>query len=255
LAWSRLEVVKCARRRKRKVTTMRMLLCAVTLLTVTAPSAFAGFEGNIVLAPPGCEDQGQCVLQFDLRYTDPQGVVWMAAAKDKTDGASIPPWAQPLIGKPFDKSYIKAAVIHDHYCDRHVRPWRQTHRAFYDALVDQGLPVAKAKVMYFAVYLGGPKWVDLISGKSCGKNCIFKVDLDIAVGMASSKVTTVARPAEYDTPGFALAVSDTDKYIAERGGDVSLEELEARAKKLRPDDFYYLHGASVTLDELGPARQ
>jgi hypothetical protein len=103
------------------------------------------------------------------------------ACREARRSATIPSWARPFVGGPFDPSYIKAAVIHDHYCDRHVRPWRSTHRAFYDALIALGLDTAKAKVMYYAVYLGGPKWVKLIPGKPCGSGiaCINNVKIDM----------------------------------------------------------------------------
>jgi hypothetical protein len=49
--------------------------------------------------------------------------------------------------------------FHDHYCykENHVRGWRQTHKAFYYALNTLGVPALKAKIMYAAVYLGGPE--------------------------------------------------------------------------------------------------
>lgn len=96
--------------------------------------AFSEFIGPFVLGPNGCEDKGLCTLSYDFKYKDPKGNEWQADAKDKTDGASIPPWAQPIIGKPFDSQFVKAAAIHDHYCVRQVRPWRQTHQVFYDVL-------------------------------------------------------------------------------------------------------------------------
>jgi Protein of unknown function (DUF1353) len=39
-----------------------------------------------------------------------------------------------VIGKPFDPSYLPAAVIHDNYCSRKVRSFLATHRVFYDML-------------------------------------------------------------------------------------------------------------------------
>ena len=104
------------------------IVAGVIAWTLISSSAAAQFIGNLELNPPGCQATGQCTLGSDLRYTDPNGLTWQAAAGNRTDGASIPFWAQPIVGAPFDESYIKAAVIHDHYCDRHVRSWRATHR-------------------------------------------------------------------------------------------------------------------------------
>lgn len=232
---------------------MRHIMPLAWLLAVAVIGpANAQFTGKFELGPPGCEEKGLCTLTYDLRYADPNGVVWLAAAKDKTDGASIPAWAQPFVGKPFDTSYLKAAVIHDHYCDRHVRPWRQTHRVFYDGLVELGVSGIKAKLMYFGVYLGGPKWVELIPGKKCGQNCIFKFDPKISLqGGASAPgeaaTTIMARPADYASQGFAVQMQETEKLLNEHGDKIDLQFLEARARQIRPDDFYYKHGDSVEL--------
>jgi hypothetical protein len=211
--------------------------CAMTLLTIGPTKA--QFSGKFELGPPGCEDKGLCTLTYDLRFKDPQGLEWLAAAKDTTDGASIPPWAQPFIGKPFDKSFIKAAVIHDHYCGRHVRPWPQTHHVFYDGLIDQEVDIGKAKLMYYAVYLGGPKWLELIPGKNCGHNCTFKVDIGALFPAEIGKNPLMTRVASYNEPGFSDELKAVEKLIKENGDKVDLEFLERRAERLRPNDLFY----------------
>lgn len=221
------------------------LACVLTALLLSP--AKAQFSGNFDLSPQGCEGTGKCILKYDLRYKDPKGVEWLAAANDTTDGASIPSWAQPFVGDPFDKSYIKAAVIHDHYCDRHVRSWRTTHRVFYDALLELGVDSAKSRLMYYAVYLGGPKWVELIPGKSCGKNCLFKVELPGVVGAEPVQKPILTRSASYDQPGFATELQEVEKLIAQHGDKVDLEFLERRAESVRPNDFYYKNGDKVSI--------
>jgi Protein of unknown function (DUF1353) len=203
-----------------------------------AASALAGFSGSLVFTPKGCEKTGHCSLTYDLKYRDPNGIEWQADAKDKTDGASIPKWAQPIIGKPFDKRFTKAAAIHDHYCDRHVRPWRQTHRVFYDALIDTGVSTAHAKIMYYGVYLGGPKWTTLIKGKPCGS--------DVCVNVAP-QIVLRQREAAYDAAGFQGELAAAKKLIKAKP-DISLEELEKLAQTQRPGDFFYAHGDTVLVD-------
>ena len=36
----------------------------------------------------------------------------------RSDGATIPRPLWPIIGKPLDAEYLRAAVVHDYYCDR-----------------------------------------------------------------------------------------------------------------------------------------
>jgi hypothetical protein len=206
---------------------------------VSAAAVRAQFEGDLVLEPPGCEKAGQCISKNALRFTDSKRVVWEAKAGLKTDGASIPPIFQPIIGDPFEREFIKAAVIHDHYCDRHVRPWRQTHRVFYEGLVDQGVPVAKSKVMYYAVYLAGPRWVKLIPGKNCGPNC---TNVFFRGGTA---LGYKVRAAQYDRPGLKEELDELTKVLTANPDSLSLEDLEKRADAQAPNDFYLLSSDSV----------
>lgn len=201
------------------------------------PAASAQFSGTFELSPTGCEEKGLCTLTYNLKYEDPKGIEWQADAQDETDGASIPPWAQPIIGKPFDSQFIKAAAIHDHYCVRQVRPWRQTHRVFYDALLEVGVDDIKAKIMYYAVYLGGPKWVKLTPGKNCGKSCInsFK----------SGASAIQSRAADYDSTGFTEDLQQVEQLLIKSNGMISLGDLEKRAQIKRPNDFYFQNGDVV----------
>lgn len=205
----------------------------IAAIAILSSSAFGQFSGTFELSPAGCQAKGECKLSFDLQYKDPKGVVWQADAKDKTDGASIPPWAQPFVGNPFDPQFVKAAAIHDHYCVRQVRPWRQTHRVFYDALLEQGVDTAKAKLMYYAVYLGGPKWVKLVPGKNCGGGCLNSIGT-LKSGMQS-------RPADFNRPGFAEDLKEVEKLLSTPGASLSLGDLEKRAQSKRPNDLFYRH--------------
>ena len=48
--------------------------------------------------------------------------------------------------------------MHDYYCDVQTKPWQEVHRMFYDASLFGGVSKIKAKLMYAAVYYGGPRW-------------------------------------------------------------------------------------------------
>jgi hypothetical protein len=224
--------------------TLSISLIAAAL---TLTPARAEFIGTLEFIPAGCEAGGACTIKNDFEYKDPAGVRWQTKAQDKTDGASIPSWAQPFVGDPFTKEYIKAAVIHDHYCDRHVRPWRQTHKVFYDALLESGVSPARAKLLYYAVYLGGPKWVELIPGTGCGANCVFKVETNGAFGNANQEKTIISRPARYGDPAFAAELKEVEKLINEGGDKVDLDYLQKRAEKIEPNDFYYKNPDKVTI--------
>lgn len=101
-----------------------------------------------------------------MAYVDPAGQEWLAPVGTKTDGASIPTIFLSLAGDRFEREYLNAAVVHDAYCDRRnkgqasyqTRPWCAVHRMFFEALIAGGAAPAKAKLMYAAVWMGGPRW-------------------------------------------------------------------------------------------------
>lgn len=107
-------------------------------------------------------------LAAPLGFTDAGGTVWTAPRATLTDGASIPPVFVPLIGAPRSPEFLAAATLHDAYCGAgneglvqyRARSWEDTHRMFYDSLRAAGVSAMKGKVMFAAVYLGGPRWDD-----------------------------------------------------------------------------------------------
>lgn len=105
-------------------------------------------------------------LAQELTFVDKGERVWIAPKGILTDGASIPPAFVSVVGRPTDPRFAKAAAIHDSYCGIgnegttyfHTRPWKDTHRMFYEALRVGGAPEKTAKTMFAAVYMGGPRW-------------------------------------------------------------------------------------------------
>jgi Protein of unknown function (DUF1353) len=170
---------------------MRRIMLVGLILLAWPLNANAGqFVGTLKFMPDGCEAIRDRHLVYDFGYIDSNGVGWESSANDKTDGATIPSWAQGVIGTPFEADFIRAAVIHDHYCDRNVRTWRETHWVLYDALLAGGVSAIKAKVMYYGVLIGGPKWVTLIPGEPCkvGQMCIKHIETGITI--PNSKLLT-----------------------------------------------------------------
>lgn len=101
-----------------------------------------------------------------LDFIDGNGRNWHAPEKSLTDGASIPEIFVPLVGFPNEPRFVNAAALHDAYCGigneagpvYHAKTWQEVHRLFYDALVASGTASVKAKIMFAAVWIGGPRW-------------------------------------------------------------------------------------------------
>lgn len=102
----------------------------------------------------------------EIEFVDARPNKWVAPSGTLTDGASIPKMFFKTIGTPRSREFLNAATLHDAYCgvgnetlpQYHSDIWQNVHRMFYDALRVDGTPAVKAKIMYAAVYLAGPRW-------------------------------------------------------------------------------------------------
>src|ERR1041384_2616854 len=97
-------------------------------------------------------------LLTELRYTDPQGEVWVAPIGSVVDGASIPRYLWSIMGGPFEGQYRNASVLHDVAYGQRKRPWRDCDRMFYYAMRCSGVGATEAKTMYYALYKFGHHW-------------------------------------------------------------------------------------------------
>lgn len=221
---------------------LRTAVFWMLLIAHLSPVCASQFTGELKLLPEGCQytKDRKCQLGSMLTFKSPDGLVWQTdiwkagnLESGTTDGASIPKWAQPIIGDAYDPSFLKAAIIHDHYCykENRVRPWLKTHRMFYYALIDLGIDKVKAKTMYFAVFTFGPHWRDVVDGEKCGENCIKTV---APSGLVSEESQLNAQSSITTTNNFKAAV--------EADPGMSLEEVEAYAKAIKPKDFYIGQG-------------
>jgi len=102
-----------------------------------------------------------------LEFVDASGRRWRAPAGTLTDGASVPRIFTSIVGSPTAPEFVNAAVMHDAMCGVgntdlpgfHDATWEATHRMFYEGLRVGGTEDPRAKVMFAAVYLGGPRWL------------------------------------------------------------------------------------------------
>ena len=129
---------------------------AGTIERTKPPSTWGYFSGPIETR---WEADGRTMtLLNELRYTDPKGVVWIAPAGSRVDGASIPRALWPFFGGPFEGKFRNASVLHDVAYDQKTRPWQQVDRMFYDAMRCSGVGSVQAKTFYYALYRHGRHW-------------------------------------------------------------------------------------------------
>jgi len=152
-------------------------------------------------------------LLSELRYADPQGVVWIAPAGSQVDGASIPRYLWSIMGGPFEGKYRNASVLHDVAYEQHNRPWQDCDRMFYNAMRSSGVSAVEAKTMYYALYKFGRHWKFPIKR---GKPVKYEGEL-------------VARAEQIPRaiPVNPTQVSEARDWI--RSADPSLDQIEQRA--------------------------
>ena len=108
------------------------------------------------------KDGRNVMLLVDLVYTDPDGVKWSVPKGQDGgsvfNGASIPAIFWNTVGSPWTGQYRNASLVHDYYCQNHLRPWRDVHRMFYYGCLAGGVRPSRAKIMFAAVFAQGPRW-------------------------------------------------------------------------------------------------
>lgn len=176
--------------------------------------------GGFIDSPPLMEwlDDGRHMrLKKPFSYVEDAGRVWSVPAEAVVDGASIPRVFWSLIGGPFEGLYRNASVVHDYYCDTGTRPWRDTHRVFYEAMRCSGVGSIRAKTMYYAVYRFGPRW-------AIGPSAVAE-----SFGVAS---TASPVPAPLPVEQFDAASFEADARLI-LSGDLDIHEIEFLAERRR----------------------
>ena len=155
-------------------------------------------------------------LLSELRYTDPNGDVWIAPAGSKVDGASIPRSLWSFMGGPFEGKYRNASVLHDVAYEQHKRPWQDCDRMFYNAMRCSGVSAVEAKTMYYSLWRFGHHW---------------RVPIKRAKPLKPPEVADVEEQYPRAIPVDTADVDAARDWI--RSADPSLDQIEHRASESR----------------------
>jgi len=116
----------------------------------------AGFSGSPEIK---MLDNGRDIkLLKEFRFYDSTGLIWSVPSGTTVNGASIPRPLWSVVGGPLTGKYRRSSIIHDYFCDIQTRPAYMVHRAFYEAVLSEGLGLQKARSMLAAVVFLGPQW-------------------------------------------------------------------------------------------------
>lgn len=145
-----------------------ILICTILLFFVSCNHKNGTFSPTCITLKE--KDELKELVDNNLIFTDYEGVKWTAPKGTLTDGASVPRLALPITDGRWNREFLKAAVVHDAYCQKEnkticpdqyqKRPWQKVHRMFYDACLAGGTQTLLAQIMYAAVWIGGPRWND-----------------------------------------------------------------------------------------------
>ena len=113
------------------------------------------FIGFPVTLPIKGEGPAQDVLLYDFGFMDSVGRLHWCFRGDISDGNSIPGWAKPLVGDPFENPW--PAYIHDSDYEHQQWPRDICDLAFREGLTVCQAPRWKRSVFYRAVRVGGAK--------------------------------------------------------------------------------------------------
>ena len=187
-----------------------------------SPNSFKGSVKAEWLTTPKPNDSFRDMKLLDtFGYVDPEGTSWDVPSGYVTNGASIPWGLWNIIGGPYDGPYRDAAVLHDYYCEKRLRPWDKTHKMYYDAALARGTTDNVASAMYAGLLLGGPRW-----GVAEGPSPVKRADaLSWLVPSAHAQGTPAAPP-----PPPAPPAKKGDEGLTTRGtpaNEAQKREFEA----------------------------
>jgi len=156
-------------------------------------------------------------LLTELRYTDPNGDVWIAPIGSVVDGASIPRYLWSIMGGPFEGKYRNASVLHDVAYGQHKRPWQDCDRMFYYAMRCSGVSAIEAKTMFYALYKFGHHWKFPIKR---GKPVKYE-------GQMVARAVARAEPIPRAIPVNPAQINEARDWISNT--DPTLDQIEHRA--------------------------
>lgn len=201
------------------------------------------------------------LVEEDLVFVDTKGYAWTAQVGTLTDGASVPRAALPVTNGRFDQRFLKAAVVHDAYCQEdnkdgptyQTKPWRTVHKMFHEGCLAGGTPKITAKLMYNAVLWFGPRWdepekaleripeADRRAGFAASKRWVEETDPSVEAieEDVENREQTIIAVTQLQYNGIK-ALEHGDRAVAEKAFH------EAEAKVMRgleeaPDDLMYLN--------------
>ncbi len=201
------------------------------------------------------------LVEVDLVFVDAKGNAWTAPVGTLTDGASVPRAGLPVTDGRFDQHFLKAAVVHDAYCQGEnedgpsyqTKPWRAVHKMFHEACLAGGTPKVTAKLMYNAVRWFGPRWdepekaleripeADRRAGFAASKRWIEETDPSVEAieEDVENREEMIMAVTQLQYAGI-MALQHADRTAAAKAFEEAEAKLTSGLEEV-PDDLMYLN--------------
>lgn len=169
-------------------------------------------------------------------YTDSKGQLWKVPEAYLSNGATIPRELWNIVGPPMSSRYVRAAVIHDYFCETQDRPWEEVHNMFLEAAVASGTDLSEAKLLYAGIVAFGPRWE--VRNADAGKPKPLPIVKAQVTPGGSGGTTTAAGEAEGNPPSLEgrsnmEMLQDLKKWIEEK--QPSKEMIDQHVKNIREE--------------------
>ncbi|MCD1117579.1 DUF1353 domain-containing protein [Chryseobacterium turcicum] len=185
-----------------------ILLLLFFPLVLSSQQTIDKFIGDVTVQ--WLNDGRSMKLKREFSYIDPDGKLWKVPKNTVVNGASIPQAFWTIIGGPYEGKYRNASVVHDYHCDKKIEKWQDVHLMFYHACLTGGTSITKAKIMYAAVYAGGPRWDTTII-----KNGKEKIITTSTVSTSSNEMKIVTDWIESTNPSLEEINKRLDTVVIE----------------------------------------
>lgn len=167
-------------------------------------------------------------------YTDSKGEEWSVPEAYLSNGATIPKGLWNLVGPPISSRYVRAAVIHDYFCEKQDRPWEEVHDMFFEAALASGTSLNDAKLLYAGVVAFGPRWEVIQAKTGYGRPPIVKAQVtpDGSSGTGESGASPTSPPSLENRSNIQM-LQDLKKWIDEH--EPSKEMIDQHVQNIRQE--------------------
>lgn len=210
-------------------------LCAVLLFSggvVAAADNWGAYPNRPLrlqdFVPP---DGRRFILEKEFDYADPRGRLWKAPPGSIIDGASIPKPFWSIIGGPYEGLYREASIVHDVACCAQTERWQDAHHMFYNAMRCSGVGFVEAKIMFYAVWVGGPRWKTL--RPQTPATCTSQLHVDAVLEKNIIEAIKSRDLSQLEAEAVARPFV-TNRQMT--GEDVSRVLAELKGRDLRPEE-------------------